>query len=145
VILLDANILMYLYNADAPEHRAASAWFAGVLADRETIGLPLPAIWAFVRLTTNRGWLHPIPAEQAFQIIRDLLGHPGVVLVESGSRHLAILEKLVTDYDVSGPRISDAVLAAIALEHGASLASADRDFRRFESLRWINPLAAHSR
>jgi len=63
-----------------------------------------------------------------------------VKLVDAGPQHLAILEELVTRCDASGPLVSDAVLAALAIEHGATLASTDRDFSRFPNLRWVNPL-----
>ena len=68
-----------------------------------------------------------------------------VILVEPGLRHLDILERLATEAKATGPLLSDAVLAAIAIENGATLASTDRDFARFEGLRWINPLAAPGR
>jgi uncharacterized protein len=65
-----------------------------------------------------------------------------VILIRPGPRHLEILESLVINYQASGPLVSDAVLAALAIEHGATLASTDRDFSRFPNLRWVNPLDA---
>jgi len=83
----------------------------------------------------------PGSARQVFQIIGSLLENPNVNVVHPGPRHAAILEQLVTEHQATGPLVSDAVLAALALENGASLASCDQDFARFRGLRWINPLA----
>jgi predicted nucleic acid-binding protein len=40
----------------------------------------------------------------------------------------------------AGNPIPDAALAALAIEHGVTLASTDTDFARFRGLRWENPL-----
>jgi len=67
-------------------------------------------------------------------------GQPGVVPLHPGPLHAVILEKLVSDHGATGPLVTDAVLAALAMEHGALLASTDQEFRRFPELRWLNPL-----
>ncbi len=141
MILLDANILLYAYNADAPEHKAAARWLAKLIAGNETIALPWVTLWAFIRIGTNpRIWPSPLPAQEAFAIIGELLKQPGIVVLQPGPRHGEILQKLVSECRATGPLVTDAVLAALALEHGASLASTDQDFRRFPDLRWVNPL-----
>jgi uncharacterized protein len=146
VILLDVNMLLYAYNADAPEHADSAAWLERKLSGPETIALPMPVLWAFLRLSTNpRVWPHPITSAEAFGILKELLALPGVVLLQPERRHMEILEAVVTTYRATGPLVTDAVLAAMAMENGATLASTDRDFSRFESLRWINPLAEPSR
>jgi len=146
MILIDVNLLLYAYAAETPEHATAAAWLEETLAGPETVGIPLPVIWAFLRVGTNPRILPtPIPAAEAFGVIRDLCALPQVILVEPGLRHLDILERLATEAKATGPLLSDAVLAAIAIENGATLASTDRDFARFEGLRWINPLAAPGR
>jgi toxin-antitoxin system PIN domain toxin len=140
VTVLDANVLLYAYNADAPQHAAAAAWLNELFSGQEMIGLPWATIWAFLRISTNaRLWPNPKPAKEAFEIVREWLDRPGIVILEPGPRHVQILERLVMGHRVSGPMVSDAVMAAIALEYGAILASTDRDFSRFTDLRWINP------
>jgi toxin-antitoxin system PIN domain toxin len=141
MIVLDANILLYAYNGAAPEHDAAKAWLENSLRGEDTIALPWVTIWAFVRIATNAAlWPNPLPAAKAMAVIGQWLEQPGVVLLEPGSRHLEILEVLMTKYRAVGARVTDAVLAALAIEHGAALASCDQDFRRFPKLRWIDPL-----
>ena len=143
MILLDANLLLYAYDADAPQHPAATAWLEKTIRGSETIGLPWVAIWAFLRVTTNaRLWPKPKTLDEAFDAVRDLVRQPGVVIVNPGTRHGEILEKLVREHRATGSMVSDAVLAALALENGATLASSDQDFSRFRDLRWINPLAS---
>jgi hypothetical protein len=80
-------------------------------------------------------------AQDAFAIVAEWLNQPGVVLLNPGPLHTQILEKLVRDFGATGPLVTDAVLAALAIEYGASLASADQDFRRFPDLRWVDPLS----
>jgi hypothetical protein len=143
VTILDANVLLYAYNADAPQHGVASQWVGNLLKGAELIGLPWVTIWAFIRISTNsRVFANPRPAKEAFGIVSEWLSQPGVVALHPGPRHAEILEKLVSDYGAIGPLITDAVLAALAIENGASLASTDQDFRRFPELRWVNPLSA---
>jgi toxin-antitoxin system PIN domain toxin len=106
----------------------------------EPVGLPWPTLWAYLRILTNRRLPSAVPAPLAFEAIRNLLAHPRATAVEPGPRHAAILEQMVVEGQAVGALISDAVLAALAIEHGATLASTDRDFARFPGLRWVNPL-----
>jgi len=139
--VIDANVLLYAYNTDAPQQRSASQWLRRLLDSGEIIGLPWVTIWAFVRISTNpRIQTDPLPAKEAFAIVRDWLSQPGVVALHPGPRHVEILEKLVRDFGASGPLVADAVVAALALENGAVLASTDHDFRRFPDLQWVNPI-----
>jgi len=141
VILLDANLLIYAYHADTPQHGAATAWLEQVIGANEPVGVTWPSIWAFLRVSTNpKLWPKPMTATVAAEAMRKLLAQPSVIFVEPGPRHLRILEEVLTQSQALGPLVSDAVLAAIAIEHGATLASTDQDFSRFEKLRWINPL-----
>ncbi len=139
--ILDANLLLYAYNADAPQHRAAAGWLAELIESGELIGLPWVTVWAFIRISTNsRIWANPRPAKEVFAIVAEWLAQPGVVPLQPGPLHGQILEKLVCEHGATGSLLTDAVLAALAMEHGASLASTDQDIRRFPDLRWLNPL-----
>jgi toxin-antitoxin system PIN domain toxin len=141
--VIDANLLLYAYNADAPQQRAAARWLAKLLKSGETIGLPWVTVWAFIRISTNsRIWDNPRPSSEAFAIVGEWLAQPGVVPLHPGPLHAEILERLVSGCGAIGPLVTDAVLAALAMEHGALLASTDQDFRRFPDLRWLNPLGA---
>jgi len=142
VTILDANLLLYAYNESAPEQAAAAEWLTKLLESGETIALPWVSIWAFLRISTNaRIFPNARSANEAFAIVNEWLAQPGVVVLQPGPRHFEILERLALRYAVNGPLMMDAVLAALAIENGAVLASTDQDFRRFPEARWINPLA----
>jgi predicted nucleic acid-binding protein len=66
---------------------------------------------------------------------------PGVVVLQPGPRHLPLLQRAATESGAVGPLLTDAILAALALETGAKVASTDRDFARFPASRWVNPLS----
>jgi uncharacterized protein len=141
VTILDANVLVYAYKTGTPQHDAASRWLSRLLASGEVVGLPWVTLWAFLRVCTNtRLWEHPTPAGEVWAVIREWLEQPGIVVPQAGPQHAQILEKLMTDRNVSGPMVTDAGLAALAIEQGATLASTDQDFRRFPEVRWVNPL-----
>lgn len=141
--IIDANVLLYAYNADAPQQRMAAQWLAKLMESGEMIALPWVTIWAFIRIATNsRIWENPLSDRAVFAIVGEWLAQPGIVSLHPGPLHAGILERLVSDYGATGPLVTDAVLAALAIECGALLASTDQDFRRFPDLRWLNPLSA---
>jgi toxin-antitoxin system PIN domain toxin len=140
--ILDANVLLYGYNSDSPEHNVTREWLDHLFAGPERIGIPWLSLWAFLRISTNaRAVRHPFSLSEAFEIVRELIAQPNVTIVDPGSRHVEILRSVAAESRVSGPHMTDAALAALAIEHGAILASTDRGFARFKGLRWVNPLA----
>jgi toxin-antitoxin system PIN domain toxin len=140
--LIDANLLLYAYNADAPQQPMAAQWLRELLASGETIALPWVTIWAFIRISTNsRIQANPRSAKDVFAIVGEWLAQPGVVPLNPGPLHAEILARLSGDHGTGGPLVTDSVLAALAIEHGALLASTDQDFRRFPNLRWLDPLS----
>jgi toxin-antitoxin system PIN domain toxin len=141
MIVLDANILLYAYNADVPEHGAISAWLEQVFAGPDRVGAPWVSLWAFLRVSTNAKLTRrPLAVSAAFEIVGDLISQPNVTIVDPGSRHFDILRAVAVESRIPGAHMTDAVLAALAIEHGALLASTDHGFARFKGLRWVNPL-----
>jgi toxin-antitoxin system PIN domain toxin len=142
MILCDANLLLYAYNASAPEHESARGWLERSLSSPAPFALSWPTIGAFLRLTTNRAvFLAPLSIAEATRAVEAWLARPMVVLLEPGPRYWAIARLLLEASNARGPLVADALLAALALEHGATLATHDRDFRRFEGLSLLDPLA----
>jgi toxin-antitoxin system PIN domain toxin len=142
MILLDANLLIYAVNKDAPLHRKAKACIESTVSGSETIGISWSVILAFVRLTTRSGlFRNPLPVKSAFDMVESWLSQPSVTVVHPGPRHLGLLRKLLLQSGTAGNLTSDAHLAALALEQGAELYSSDGDFARFPELKWSNPLA----
>ena len=141
MIVVDANLLIYAVDADAPMNRKAKVWLESVLSGSGTVGLPWNVLLAFLRLTTRHGlFRRPLSADSAFDVVAGWLNQPVVSAVHPGPDHLRTLRGLIAHLGPGGNLTSDAHLAAIAIEHGAELCSSDADFARFPGLRWRNPL-----
>lgn len=140
--IIDANLLIYFYNEDSKHHDGAAKWLDSLINSTEQIGLSWITLWAFLRLSTSPRILPtPLSPDRAFSIVRDWMEQPAVIILHPGPRHAAILERLVVGTGARGGLVTDATLAALAIENGATLASADYDFSRFPDLKWVNPLA----
>jgi uncharacterized protein len=141
VIVPDINVLIYATNADAPLHDAASKWWRSVLSGSESIGLAWLVVLGFVQISTNhRIFPRPLPPGDALAIADDWMGAGPVVMLGPTERHWGIFKELIGAAGTAANLTSDAHLAALAIEHGATLCSTDRDFGRFAGLRWKNPL-----
>ncbi len=141
MILLDANILLYAYDRRAVGHDRMKQWLEELLSGKESVGLPWLTAWAFVRISTNpRLNEQALSAQEALEILSELRAHPIVGMVNPGRRHDEVLLEQMTEARIRGRETTDAVLAALAVENGAVLASTDVGFRRFVGLRWVNPL-----
>lgn len=138
----DLNVLLYAVNADAPQHAAAVAWWNSALSGPETVGLSWAVLMGFVRMSTRpAAFPRPLTSGNALDRIDRWLARKNTTLIEPTARHTAVLRDLLAHTGVGGNLVSDAHLAALAIEHGAELVSADHDFGRFPGLRWVNPLA----
>jgi uncharacterized protein len=84
----------------------------------------------------------PFTSNEATRVVESWFAAPVVEPVEPGPRYWTVLRELILKHDVRGPLVSDAHLAALVIEHDATLYTADSDFRRFAGLRVINPLRA---
>jgi len=142
MILIDANILLYAYDADAPQHAACRNWLEGIFDRHEAVGFSWSTILSFLRLSTDsRVYRVPRNPKEAGDIVNNWLDQPAAYLLQPGEEHWAILSRLIREGQARGPLITDAHLAALAIEHGAALCTNDRDFTRFPGLRLLNPLA----
>ncbi len=141
MILADANLLVYAYDPDSPKHEVSRRWLEDRLSGPELIRFTWLTLWAFVRITTNpQIFAHPLSAREAVAAVTSWLQRPNAAIVEPGERHLEILGQLLERGQAAGALTMDAALAAIALEHGATLCSTDRDFSRFPDVDWQNPI-----
>jgi toxin-antitoxin system PIN domain toxin len=138
--LLDANILLYAYDKSATHHEICRVWLESVFNAAETIALPWQTILAFVRISTNpHAVKNPLSNARACDIVGSWLERANVVVINAADRFWNILRQQILDAQVSGPLVTDAALAALAIEQGATLCSTDRDFRRFQELKLIDP------
>jgi len=141
VIVIDANLLIYSYDMRSPDHEKSVAWLEKVFSGTEAVGLPWQTISAFLRLITNRRLPGMrLTVEAAAQFVDEWLGQPNVRLLVPADDHWAMLRRMMIEGQAPGPLVSDAELAALTIEYGGVLYTADRDFARFPGLRWKNPL-----
>lgn len=138
--LVDANVLLYAVNASDPRHHDARGWLDGALIGREAVGFAWAVLLAFVRLSTKVGLFpSPLPTNDALTQVREWLAQPASVLVDPTSRHLDVLAGLLVETGSGGNLVTDAHLAALAVEHDATVVSYDSDFGRFRGLTWQPP------
>ncbi len=143
MIVVDANILLYAHDSSSPRQVAASTWLAATINGSEHVGLGLVTVLAFLRIATDpRIFSLPLRPDEAISIVEEWLDRPNVSLLAPTDRHWRTLAEQIDRGQAKGPLLMDAHLASLAREHGAVLATADRDFRRFPGLRTIDPTAA---
>lgn len=142
MILVDANLLVYAHVESLPQHAAARQWLDEQLSGSGRVGLPWPSLLAFARLVSNpRVFERPLTVADAWKQVERWLNAASAWIPLPSAQHSQILAEILAAGVVHrATLLPDAHLAALALEHGLVLCSADSDFARFPSLRWQNPL-----
>jgi uncharacterized protein len=142
MIALDTNILITLHRADAPGHAVATHAYRAAGGDDTAWGIPWPCIHEFFGIATHpRIFSPPSSIEEALRAIERWRIQPSVRLLAEDDTYWSTFLPLVRAARISGPRIHDARIAALCLDHGVrELWTADRDFSRFPKLRTRNPL-----
>ncbi len=139
--VVDLNLLLYATNSDAPQHERARAWWEQAISGDESVGLAWVVLLGYLRLTTRPGLLpRPLSVPQATGVIDEWLDQPVTIVLLPGARHWSILKSLLEPIGAAGNLTTDAHLAALAIEQGATLYSSDSDFARFDDLKYQNPL-----
>ena len=139
--LPDVNVLIYAHREDAPEHARYATWLRMLTVSAEPFALSEIVLAGYIRLVTNKKiFSPPTPVETAIAFCQRLAARPRAVMVRPTPRHWEVFVKLCRD--IEGPLVSDAYLAALAIEHGCELITTDSDFARFAGLRWRHPLSA---
>jgi toxin-antitoxin system PIN domain toxin len=142
VILVDANLLLYAYDRSSAQHEPARVWFESALRGQEPVRFAWVTLLAFVRIATNpRAFARPLALGEAFGIVTGWMAVPLTGVLQPTERHLELLRATAIPGQARGPLLTDAHLASLAIEHGATLCTTDRDFVRFQGLRFVNPLS----
>lgn len=140
-MLIDANILLFAADALSVHHRRAADWLTDQLNGDRRVALPWETLAAFVRIATHpRASAQPLTPAAAWDHVEAWLAVPIVWIPVATDEHAAVFGGLVTRHNVAGNLIPDAHLAALAIEHGLTVCSADTDFARFKEISWVNPL-----
>jgi toxin-antitoxin system PIN domain toxin len=141
-MLLDANLLLYAVNERATQHEVAADWLTERLNGPRRVGVPWQSLAAFLRIATHpRAFERPLAPLAAWERLTDWLAAPAVWIPEPGPDHPRLLGELVVRHEIRGNLVPDAQLAALAIEHGLKVCSADTDFARFREIEWENPLS----
>ena len=139
-MIIDASILLYAVDADSTFHDAARNWLEEAFNGPARVGLPWASLLAFQRISTHpRASASPLSPEQSWSYITDWLHAEATWVPVPGDQHAEILRRLIVGGDLRGNLVSDAHLAALAIEHGVGVCSMDSDFARFPQLTWVNP------
>ena len=141
MIVPDANLLLYAYDAESCFHKAAARWWAALLSGVEPVGLSPVVVFAFLRLSTHgKVFAHPLTVKEAGERIASWLARPNVRLLVAGPGHVEAVCRLLAKAGTAGNLVTDAQIAALALEYGATVHTADTDFARLAGVSWENPL-----
>jgi uncharacterized protein len=140
VNLVDANVLLYAVNRDARHHDQARSWLDDALSGRSTVAFCWVALLAFVRLATKVDLFpSPLPVDAAFDRVDAWLAAPSAVVLEPTADHARMVRRLLAAVGVGGNLVSDAHLAALAIEHRCTVVTFDNDFGRFDGVAWRLP------
>jgi|SRR5437588_2177295 len=143
MILVDANLLIYAVDRESVHHSKARIWVEQILSETRPVGIAWIVVLAFLRVTTiQRQTRNVLSPERAIAFVDSWLGMPHVSLVLPGEQHWPILRNLLKMSGTSGNLTSDAHLAALAIEYGYTVFTADSDFHKFAGVRVVNPLAS---
>jgi toxin-antitoxin system PIN domain toxin len=138
---VDVNVLVYAHRTDLAEHDEYRGLLERYGNDTEPLGIVDLVLAGFLRVMTNRRvFSEPTAPHEAWLMVARLLQAPAAVLVRAGERHWEVFERLARSIEARGNDLTDAYLAACAVEHGATWVSADRGFARFGELRWVHPI-----
>ena len=139
--LVDVNVLVYAHREDAQDHERHRAWLEAWLDSDAAFGISDLVLSGFVRVVTHpRVFRRPTPVGRALQFTSAIRSRPNCVPVAPGARHWEVFTRLCTDVGAKGNLVPDAYLAALAIESGSEWITTDRDYARFQGLKWRHPL-----
>ena len=140
-MIVDANVLLYAVDASSPFHQSAKEWLETSLNEPARVGLPWASLLAFQRISTHpRAAARPLSPSQAWSFVDAWLDADATWVPVPGDRHADIIRDLIVAGDLRGNLVTDAHLAALAIEHGVGICSTDSDFARFPQIAWVNPV-----
>ncbi|NUM52891.1 MAG: type II toxin-antitoxin system VapC family toxin [Candidatus Hydrogenedentes bacterium] len=141
MIIPDLNVLIYAHDQNSPHHTKAKAWWENCLSGSEPVGLPLLVLFGFMRIATNPHlFSHAMTPTEAARTVRSWLEVACLQVIEPDPRHIERVLTLLEEIGTAGDLVTDAQIAALAIQYGAIVHTADADFLRFAKVRWLNPL-----
>jgi toxin-antitoxin system PIN domain toxin len=145
MIIPDINLLIYAYDSGSSFHAKASNWWQECLSGNEQVGLAPVVMFGFVRISTSaRVFKHPMTPSEASKHVRSWLVQPVAQVLEPRSNHIEQVLDTLDALGTAGNLVTDAQIAALTIEHRATLHTNDTDFLRFSDLKWFNPMTGNS-
>lgn len=143
MILPDVNLLIYAYNTGDPRYAVAGSWFEELMNSSERACFCWETINGFIRISTNPAAMpNPYSLNEAHSIVRSWLASPNALFLHPTENHLDLIQRVGSKANAVGKLHSDAILAAYAVAHDATIASSDRNFRLFTGIKLLNPLSS---
>ena len=141
MIIPDINLLIYAYDRTSTFHAKAKAWLSKALDGQEEVGFPLVSLLGFIRLSSNpKIFENPLSPAKACTLAESWLATPQAALLSPTNKHLTVLRELLEGSQVGSSLMTDAHIAALAIEYRGIVHTNDEDFRRFSGVRCFNPL-----
>lgn len=140
MVFPDVNVLIYAFRSDSPHHQLCRQWLDRLTATNAAIACSKQTLASVIRITTNRrAYREPSSLDEAIGFCEDILAYRRCRLIETGNDHWTIFTNLLRDTNTTGPTVTDAWLAALAIEWNCEFVTLDHDFARFPRLRWSKP------
>ena len=142
MIIPDINVLIYAYDSESPFHEQALTWWQDCLSGTEPVGFVPVVLFGFMRVSTSpRAFRHPMATTEAAGHLRSWLGQPIAQVLTPSAQHIEQVLELLEQIGTAGNLVTDAQIAAVAIEYDATVHTSDTDFVRFPGVRWLNPIS----
>jgi toxin-antitoxin system PIN domain toxin len=141
MVMFDVNVLVYAHRLDAKHHEEYAQWLRQTVESTEPFGLSDLVCSRFIRVVTNpRIFSPPATLKDGLGFIAELRARANCRVLLPGPSNWSLFQSLLEETQATAGLVADAYHAALAIEHGCELASADSDYARFPGLRWRHPL-----
>jgi toxin-antitoxin system PIN domain toxin len=141
MLLADINVLVNAFRPESVDHRPCHAFVDAMVNGDSSYAVSDFVVNGFVRLVTNgRIYKNPASIDEALTFARAYRNQSHASVLHAEERHWEIFTRLCHQAAALGKLVPDAYLAALAIEHGCEFVTCDKDFARFEGLRWRSPL-----
>jgi toxin-antitoxin system PIN domain toxin len=139
--LIDVNVLLYAFRSEMPDSDRYAEWLNQLLLSGERFGMSELVLSGFLRIVTNpKIFIPPTTLDRAMKFVEEISGNPNCVRILPGVRHWNIFLDLCRAVNARGNLISDAYLAALAIESNCEWITVDRHYALFPGLRQRHPL-----
>jgi len=139
--LPDVNVLVCAFRPDSQYHLECRCWLDSTLNGDAAFGMSPEVLGSVVRILTNRRiFRRPDPLGKVLAYASTVLDQPHCLIIQPGARHWGIFCRLCQEVEATGGLVPDAWFAALAIKSGSEWITLDREFHRFDGLRWRTPL-----